>query len=139
MLKKTITYTDFNGNEVTEDFYFNFTKAEVIEMEASAEGGYGEMIKKIAEEKNVSLMMKTFKEFILNSVGVKSEDGKRFRKSKEYTEEFASSEAYSVLFTELCTDADAATAFISGIFPLDADQRKQFLEQAKVTGLPENI
>ena len=138
MLKKTITYEDYNGNQVTEDFYFNLNKAEIIEMEASEGEGYGEMLKKIAEEKNIPLMMKTFKSFILKSVGIKSEDGKHFRKSPEIVADFESSEAYSVLFSELCTDASAATAFIAGILPLDANQKKEFFEKAKNTELPSN-
>ena len=139
MLKKTLTYEDYNGNTVTEDYYFNLNKAEVIEMEASAEGGYGEMLKKIVEEKNVSLMMTTFKTLILKSVGIKSEDGKHFRKSPEIAADFESSEAYSALFSELCTSAEAATAFIAGILPIDAAQRKDLLEKAKNTELPSNI
>ena len=139
MLKKTLTYEDYNGNAVTEDYYFNLNKAEVIEMEASAEGGYGEMLKKIVEEKNVSLMMTTFKTLILKSVGIKSEDGKHFRKSPEIAADFESSEAYSALFSELCTSAEAATAFIAGILPIDAAQRKDLLEKAKNTELPSNI
>lgn len=139
MLKKTLTYEDYNGNTVTEDYYFNLNKAEVIEMEASAEGGYGEMLKKIVEEKNVSLMMTTFKTLILKSVGIKSEDGKHFRKSPEIAADFESSEAYSALFSELCTSAEAATAFIAGILPIDATQRKDLLEKAKNTELPSNI
>lgn len=139
MLKKTLTYEDYNGNTVTEDYYFNLNKAEVIEMEASADGGYGEMLKKIVEEKNVSLMMTTFKTLILKSVGIKSEDGKHFRKSPEIAADFESSEAYSALFSELCTNAEAATAFIAGILPIDATQRKDLLEKAKNTELPSGI
>lgn len=139
MLKKTITYEDYNGNTITEDFYFNLSKAEVIEMEASTTGGYGEMLKKIVEEKNIPLMMTTFKTFILKSVGLKSEDGKHFRKNPEIVADFESSEAYSVLFSELCTSAEAATAFIAGILPMDATQRKDLLEKAKNTELPASI
>lgn len=136
MLKKTLTYEDYNGNQVTEDYYFNLSKAEVIEMEASAEGGFGEMLKKIAEEKNVPLMMSTFKMFILKSVGIKSEDGKHFRKSPEITADFESSEAYSTLFSELCTSAEAATAFIAGILPVDAAQRNDLIAKAKTMQIP---
>ncbi len=143
MIKKTITYTDYDGNEVTEDYYFNISKAELIEIEASEGDGYGEKFKKMVDEKDIPLMMKTFKSLILNSIGIKAEDGKHFRKPEGYAEDFACSEAYSVLFSELCTDATAATAFIAGILPLDAQQRKEFLEQAKeaqskVSELPEN-
>ena len=133
MLKKEITYTDYDGNEVTETFYFNINKAELIEMEMHDGGGYGDRLKKIAEEKNIPLMMETFKSLILKSVGIKSEDGKFFRKPAGYAEDFESSEAYSVLFSELLTNADAATAFISGILPLTDDQRKDLVNQAKAS------
>lgn len=138
MLKKTITYTDYNGNECTEDFYFHLNKAELIEMEASENGGYGDMLKKMVEEQNIPLMMKIMKTLIIKSVGIKSEDGKHFKKPASYVEDFEYSEAYSVLFTELCTDAEAATAFISGILPLDDSQRNDLIEKAKVASLPEN-
>lgn len=136
MLKKTITYTDYDGNERTEDYYFHLNQAEIIEMEASEDGGFGEMLKKIVEEKNVPLMMKTFKTLIVKSVGIKSEDGKHFRKPDGYGEDFVSSEAYSVLFSDLCTNAEEATAFISGILPLNDAQRKEMLEKAKIDALP---
>lgn len=134
MLKKTITYTDYDGNERTEDYWFHLNKVDVMEMEASEDGGYSEMLKKMVEEKNVPLMMKTFKTLILKSVGIKSEDGKHFRKPEGYAEDFASTEAYSVLFAELCTNAESAISFISGILPLDAQQRKELM--SKVTELP---
>ena len=134
MIKKTITYTDYDGNEVTEDYYFHLNKAEVIEMEASEDGAFSETLKRIAEEKNATLMMKTFKTLILKSVGIKSEDGKHFRKPEGFAEDFESSEAYSALFSELCTNVDEATRFISGILPLDAKQREEIM--SKVSSLP---
>ena len=117
MLKKTITYTDFNGVERKENFYFNLTKAEVIEMEMSVNGGMAEQIQKIIDAQDVATIIKVFKEIILKAYGVKSDDGRRFIKSKEVTDDFAQTEAYSILFTELATDAEAAAAFINGIMP----------------------
>ncbi len=117
MLKKTITYTDFNGVERKENFYFNLTKAEVIEMEMSVNGGMAEQIQKIIDAQDVTTIIKVFKEIILKAYGVKSDDGRRFIKSKEVTDDFAQTEAYSILFTELATDAEAAAAFINGIMP----------------------
>lgn len=122
MLKKTITYTDFNGTERTEDFYFNLTKAEVVEMEMGVNGGYSEMIQRIVAAQDAPTIMKTFKEFIRKSYGVKSLDGVRFQKSEEISDAFMQSEAYSVLFMELCTDADAASRFIQAILPKADDK-----------------
>lgn len=120
MLKKTIPYNDYNGGERTEDFYFNLSKAEIMEMEMGTTGGFVEMINRVVAAQDTASIVKIFKEIILKAYGVKSPDGKRFIKSKELSEEFAQTEAYSNLFMELATDADAAAAFINGIVPADA-------------------
>ena len=117
MLKKTITYTDYNGVERKEDFYFNLTKAEIMEMEMSISGGLTEMINRIVAAQDAPAIVKIFKELVLKAYGIKSPDGKRFIKSEELATEFAQTEAYSQLFMELATDADAASAFVNGIVP----------------------
>ena len=128
MLKKTIKYTDFNGNEVTEDFYFNLTKAEVAEMELGAsrldadgniKGGMQDLLSEIVASGSGQRIMDTFKEILARSYGMRSEDGKRFIKSKELFEEFTQSAAYSEFFMELITDADAASSFIKAVMPAD--------------------
>ena len=95
MLKKTINYTDYNGMERKEDFYFNLNKAEVAEMELSTEGGLAEMIQKIVSSKDTPSIVKIFKDLILKAYGEKTPDGKRFVKSKELSDAFAQTEAYS--------------------------------------------
>ena len=117
MYKKTITYPDYNGEEIKEDFYFNLTKAEILEMQLEKEGGLAEKIQAIVDSKNVPELIKIFKELILRSYGKKSDDGKRFIKSPELSREFTQTEAYSEFFMELATDSDAASAFINGIIP----------------------
>ena len=117
MLKKTIKYTDYDGNEREEDFYFNLSKAEVTEMELSKEGGMSEYIKKISAAQNAPELIKLFKEIITKSYGEKSLDGKRFIKNKELTDAFTQTEAYSELFVELASNADEAVKFINGIMP----------------------
>lgn len=117
MLKKTITYTDYNGKERTEDHYFNLTKAEVTEMEASETGGLVNTIERITVEEDQKEIIRIFKEVILKAYGKKSDDGRRFIKSEELATEFSQTEAYSELFMELATDADAATTFMNGIVP----------------------
>ena len=119
MLKKTITYTDYNGNERTEDFYFNLSKAEIMEMEMSTAGGLTEMIQKIVAAQDTPAIIKVFKEIILKAYGEKSPDGKRFIKSEELSTAFSQTEAFSQLFMELATDADAAAKFVNGIIPVD--------------------
>lgn len=117
MLKKTITYTDYNEITHTETYYFNLSKAECMEMEMSTSGGLTEMINKIIETRDVPAIIKIFKDLILKAYGVKSPDGKRFIKSEELSTAFAQTEAYSVLFMELATNAEEAAAFVNGIMP----------------------
>lgn len=117
MLKKTITYTDYNGTERTEDFYFNLSKAEITEMEMSTSGGLVEMINRIVAAQDAPAIINTFKKLVLKAYGEKSPDGKRFIKSEELSTAFSQTEAYSNLFMELATDADAAAKFVNGIVP----------------------
>ena len=123
MLKKTITYNDYNGVERTEDFYFNLTKAEVMEMEMSTTGGLAEMVKRIVAAKDAPTIIKIFKDLILKAYGVKSPDGRRFIKSDELRDEFSQTEAFSILFMELATDAEAGAAFVNGIVPNDVSKQ----------------
>ena len=117
MLKKTITYTDYDGNERTEDFYFNLKKSEVMEMEMGTTGGMRKMLEKIVADQDSKRIIETFKDIILRAYGEKTADGKRFIKSQELADAFSQTEAYSELFMELATDADAAAVFINGIIP----------------------
>ena len=117
MLKKIITYTDYNGVERSEPFYFNLSKAELMEMELGVTGGMTEMLNKIINAKDGPSLMKTFKEMIMKSYGIKSDDGKRLIKSEELSIAFTQTEAYSVLFMELITDDKAAADFVNGIIP----------------------
>lgn len=130
MLKKTITYTDYNGVERSENFYFNLTKAEIMEMELGTVGGFAEMVQRIVDAKDAPTIIKIFKDLVLKAYGEKSADGKRFIKSDELRESFAQTEAYSQLFMELATDSKAASAFVNGIVP--ADVAKQAAQQQSV-------
>ena len=123
MIKKTITYTDYNGVERTENFYFNLSKAEVVEMEMSTAGGMTESIQKIVDAKDAPAIIRVFKDLVLKAYGIKSDDGRRFIKSKELSDEFMQTEAYSQIFMELATDADKAAKFINGIIPADLAQK----------------
>ena len=119
MLKKTIKYTDYNGVERTEDFYFNLNKAEIMEMQLTTVGGLDAYLKKIISAQDMPTLMRIFKDLVLKSYGVKSDDGRRFIKNEKLREEFEQTEAYSILYMELSTDADAAAAFVNGIIPAD--------------------
>lgn len=117
MLKKTVTYRDYNDVERTEDFYFNLSKAELLEMELGTSGGLAEMIRKIVAAQDAPSIIKLFKDLVLRAYGEKSADGKRFIKSKELSEAFSQTEAYSQIFMELATDDKKAADFVNGIVP----------------------
>lgn len=127
MFKKTVTYTDYNGVERKEDFFFNLNKAELMEMEMGTTGGYAEMIQKIVDAKDAPSIIRIFKELVLKSYGVKSDDGKRFIKSQELSDAFSQTEAYSQIFMELATDDKAAAEFVNGVVP--AELAKQVASQ----------
>lgn len=132
MLKKTVTYEDFNGEEVTEDLFFHLSQAELIELEMSHRGGLTEALKRIIAAEDGKAIIAEFKNIILGSYGKKSDDGRRFIKNNEIREEFESSEAYSTLFMELVTDTEAAILFINGIVP--AKMSAKAAEVAKAQG-----
>lgn len=117
MYAKTINYTDYNGVNRTETLYFNLSKAEMAEMQLTTKGGYAEKIEGLVSSDNTAELFRTFKDLILMSYGEKSEDGRRFVKSKELSEAFAQTEAYSELFMELATNDEEGKKFISGIMP----------------------
>lgn len=134
MIKKSITYTNYNdGSELTEDFFFNLSKAEIMEMEMSTSGGLAERIQRITAAQDAPEIIKIFKELILKAYGEKSGDGKRFMKEDEngrpLSDKFKETEAYSILFMELATDADKASEFVNGIIP--ADMTKEVAKAAK--------
>lgn len=121
MLKKTITYTDYNGNERTETFYFNLSKAEILEMDMENYGGLSDMLAAIADSKDIPTAVKIFKKILLKAYGEKSADGKRFIKSEELSTAFSQTEAYNKLFMELATGETSAADFINGIIPNDTN------------------
>ena len=134
MYAKKITSTNYNTGEQKErTYYFNLTKAELMEMELGKEGGLQEYIKKIVDAEKTPELVKLFKELILMSYGEKSEDGMRFMKKAidghRFSDDFEQTDAYSELFTELATNAESATAFVNGILP--AQLQEQVAEAQK--------
>lgn len=117
MLKKIITYTDYDGLERTEEFRFNLTKAELVDMELTTAGTFSETMKRIIAEKDIIRIAKLFKELLLKSYGVKSDDGKRFVKSQELSEAFSQTEAYSDLYIELLSNPEEAAKFFAEVAP----------------------
>lgn len=129
MIRKTIEYTDYNGVERKEDFYFNLTEAEVTEMELSVDGGLADQIKAIVDAQDQPSIIKIFKKLVLDAYGEKSADGKRFMKvddeGRPLHVKFSETEAYSKLFMELATDDVAAANFVNGVMPSTVTNVKQ--------------
>lgn len=130
MIKQTITYDTYNGETVTEDFYFNLNKAELMQMQFDVNGAYSQFIERVSNERDLKAIGNEFKKLILNSYGKKSDDGKQFRKSKEITTAFEQSEAFANLYIELLSDPDKTTAFVRGILPKDL-QNVEVTQEAK--------
>jgi hypothetical protein len=130
MLKKRIAYVDYNGASREEDFYFNLTKAELMELELG--GGLSENLKRIVESEDMEAIVRNFKEVILSAYGQKSEDGKRFMKSDALREAFYENPAYSELFIELASNPDSAVEFIKGILPSDLANEVNIIEKQSV-------
>jgi hypothetical protein len=123
VLKKSITYEDFNGVTQTEDFHFHLSQAELVEMEATTRGGLGNYLNRIIETNDGAAIIHEFKRLIDLSIGQVSDDGKRFVKNEEIRQTFRESPAYSVLFMELATDAEKSAEFVTGIIPKGIDQQ----------------
>lgn len=137
MLKKTITFEDYDGNKRTEDHYFHLNKAEVIKW-LSTSGDYtlDKVFIRLSEEKNGKKIMEIFEDIIARSYGRKSLDGRRFEKSEELTKEFMETEAYSTLFMELASNAEAAAEFIKGILPKDLADEISKVVNENADGIP---
>ena len=123
MLKKTIKYTDYDGVERNEDFYFNLSKAEIMEMQLEQAGGLANYMAKLIKSQDIPEIVKIFKVIIEKAYGEKSDDGKRFVKVNEHgvplVKYFKETEAFSVLYTELASDAKKASEFINAVIPAD--------------------
>lgn len=122
MIKKTVTYVDYNGVERTEDFYFNLSKAEIAEMELSVEGGFSKMLEEIVASKDNVKIVSLFKQMVLKAYGEKSADGRRFMKSEEISKAFSETEAYSEIFMSLALNESEAAAFVNGIMPANLNK-----------------
>lgn len=117
MIKRTIKYTDYKGFEREEDFYFNLSKPELMEMELTTKGGMSDYLEKIIKAQNREELVKWFKVIILKAYGEKSDDGRRFIKSEAISEAFSQTEAFVQLYMELVTDEGKAADFVNGIIP----------------------
>lgn len=139
MLKKTITYEDYNGDMQTESFYFNLTKVECMELEFGYANGetLSSAIRTLVNANDIGTVIKTIKTIVLMAYGVKSPDGKRFVKNQEIRDAFEQSPAFEQIYWELVTDSEKAADFVSGIIPssvrenLGEDPKRELLSRMK--------
>lgn len=123
MIKIPLKYTDYDGNEREETFRFNISKAELIDMEYTTEGGLKQKIEDIIKARDTTKIYKMFVEIIDKAYGVKSADGRGFRKSPEILAEFKQSEAYSELMMKIMSDSKFAANLVAGIIPEDLSEK----------------
>ena len=128
MFKKTVTYEDYKGNTRTEDFYFNLNKAELVELELSTKGGLTVMMDRIIAAQDNATLFKIFKDLVSKSYGVLSDDGRKFIKNQEVLDDFMQTEAYSIIFSELATNEEAAAEFFNNVIPQNL--AKELAEEA---------
>lgn len=133
MIKKTIKYVDFKGNEREEDFYFNLSKPELMEMELTTKGGMSDYLEKIVKAQTKEELIKWFKLIILKAYGEKSEDGRRFIKSEELSTAFSQTGAYEKLYMELVSDEQKASDFINAIVPEFTEEELAAASEKKLT------
>jgi len=131
MLKKTIVYTNIEGEEITEELYFNLTKAEITEMHVNTPEGLDKYLEKIVNTGDTKELLNFVKTLITKSYGIKSEDGKKFLKSQKIVDEFLPSEAYSELFMDLITKEDAALEFINAVIPPLSEEEQKLADEKK--------
>lgn len=131
MIIKTVPYKDYNGNQVTEDFYFHFSEAELMEMQLGEHGGFNQRVQNIINASDQPALIKLVKQFVLDAYGVKSADGKRFMKNDELRTAFLENPAYSIIFMELARDDVKAAEFVNGVVP---DHMKKDVAEAIKNG-----
>lgn len=119
MIKKTVTYHDYNGVQRTEDFYFDLSEDKIVEMAVSKDGGIEAFIKRILQTRDQQEIVRMFREYLRLTYGEKSDDGKYFVQNDEVFEKFKSTRAYEKIFMELAFNADAAAEFINKTIPGD--------------------
>lgn len=130
MLKQPLTYTNFDGVEVTEDFYFNISRSELVQMEINTPGGYVNYLQRLIDSKDTPSIMEAFLDLVKKSYGIKSPDGKKFIKSPEIVDDFVNSAAYDELYVKFMTDTDFASNFAIGVLPKNIDTLAANIQKA---------
>lgn len=140
MFVKKIEYTDYSGNKRTEEHYFNLNKAEIIKwLTTSGDYTLDKVLERLSNERNGKKIMDIFEDLIKRSYGRPSLDGRKFEKTEEVWQDFYQTEAYSVLFTELVTDAAKAAQFINKIIPSDLAVEVEKIIKENPDGIPAEL
>lgn len=123
MYKKTLTFVNYDGKEMTQDLYFHLNQTDLIKITAKYAKGFKDPkdvnLNKVSQDilsqgdwpKVVSLL----EDVILGSYGERSYDGDLFIKSKEVRDKFEYSVAYAEMFELLLTDNNEMQAFMSKV------------------------
>lgn len=126
MLKKTITYTDYNGNEQTEDCYFHLNRTELMDIALDLPDGIveestdaNEVTTHLVDKLGTKGLFEFIKNVVKKSYGIKSEDGRRFEKSETISLEFTQTPMFDEIMTEFTTDDVAASNFINAVIPAE--------------------
>lgn len=146
MVKKTVTYEDFNGTERTEDIYFHLNELELTELSTELPDEMVETIgEKPTEETAAKALLSSLgtkgilefvKNLLLKSYGVKSADGRLFIKNEKVLDEFQYGGAFSEIVMELMTDDKAAADFVNNIIPAKLAAKLVDAKGGKIVDMP---
>lgn len=149
MIKKSITYKDFNNNEVTDEFAFHLSPADLLEMEAETSGGIEAQLQRIQATQDPSEIWNFFKRLITRSIGKVSSNGKQFIHNDEVRDEFMQSNAFSVMLMEMVKDAEGAAKFFNALMPqglddlevavADVQKQRHTAETTPISGPPDKV
>ena len=131
MYKITKTSTNFNGEEITRDYYFNLTEAEIVNMQLGKSGGLYDYLMTIINAKDQPNIIATLNKIVLEAYGEKSADGEYFVKTEEIKSKFKSTQAFSDIYMELAFDDVKAAAFINGILPNKEKMKSKIAKMAE--------
>ena len=137
MLKKEITFENYDGTEKKETYYFHINEVELLELDTDTQAGFVATVEKIGKEQDRKALFELFKRIILMSIGERSPDGNQFVKNDEIRQRFMHTPAYSALFVEILSDANKASAFINGVIPKALQEEAKRLMQAEETNTEE--
>lgn len=129
MLKKVVTYTDFNGDSRTEALYFHLSQTELMKLNFET-GGVKDLLVEMVSKHDIAGITNLFDRLIRMSYGKKSQDGRNFVKRPEFTEDFVSTPAYDQIYMECISDENKAMEFMNGIMPEGVQANSVSKEQA---------